>query len=217
MVKLTFEDLALATSEDNRSAFNMLYQVYYNKIFRFAYYFLRDKEACRDVVLDVFLSIWQSRKKLKDITNLEAYFYIITKNEAARYLNKQQEYNQIVLNDLSIQLKDQVETPPDLSIQLKDQVETPPDQKLIEKEIEQLLTEIINELPEKCRIIFLMARQEGLKPKEIGEILSLSESTIRVQMKIAIEKIVAKIRPHFPDLTLTALLTLLIEIYQDIY
>lgn len=203
MVKLTFEDLALATSEDNRSAFNMLYQVYYNKIFRFAYYFLRDKEACHDVVLDVFLSIWQSRKKLKDITNLEAYFYIITKNEAARYLNKQQEYNQIVLNDLSIQLKDQVESPPD--------------QKLIEKEIEQLLTEIINELPEKCRIIFLMARQEGLKPKEIGEILSLSESTIRVQMKIAIEKIVAKIRPHFPDLTLTALLTLLIEIYQDIY
>ena len=217
MVKFTFEDLALATSEDNRSAFNMLYQVYYNKIFRFAYYFLRDKEACHDVVLDVFLSIWQSRKKLKDITNLEAYFYIITKNEAARYLNKQQEYNQIVLNDLSIELKDQVESPPDLSIELKDQVESPPDQKLIEKEIEQLLTEIINELPEKCRIIFLMARQEGLKPKEIGEILSLSESTIRVQMKIAIEKIVAKIRPHFPDLTLTALLTLLIEIYQDIY
>lgn len=170
----------------------MLYEVYYDEVFRFAYYFLKDKEGCREVVSDVFFSVWQSRKRLKDITNLEAYFYIVTRNESMRYLNKRKEYDMLSLDDIPVQLEER-----DTSS---------PEERLIDCEIEALLTQVINELPEKCRLIFLMARQEGLKSKEIGEILSISESTVRVQMKIAVEKIIEKIRPHFPDLTLAVLL-----------
>ena len=201
-VKIDIDHLARSVSEDNRSAFNMLYQVYYENVFRFSYYFLRDKEACREVVSDVFFSIWQSRKKLKEITNLEAYFYIVTKNEAMRYLNRKNEYEKLSLDDFPIELEDLGASSPD--------------GQLIDKEIETLLTQIINELPDKCRLIFLMARQEGLKPKEIGKVLSISESTVRVQMKIAVEKIIEKIRPHFPDLTLTVLFGFFTGIYQDI-
>ena len=183
--------LAHSVSEDNRNAFNMLYHIYYDEVFRFAYYFLKDKEACCEVVSDVFFSVWQSRKRLKEITNLEAYFYIVTKNESMRYLNKRKDYETLSLDEIPIQIEDR-ET-------------SSPEEKLMNAEIEALLTQVINELPEKCRLIFLMARQEGLKPKEIGEILSISESTVRVQMKIAVEKIIEKIRPHFPDLTLAVL------------
>lgn len=187
--------LVHSVSEDNRSAFNMLYQVYYDEVFRFAYYFLKNKEACREVVSDVFFSVWQSRKRLKDITNLEAYFYIVTRNESMRYLSKSRSYDMLSLDDIPIQLEDHGSSSPE--------------EKLVDSEIETLLTQVINELPEKCRLIFLMARQEGLKPKEIGEILSISESTVRVQMKIAVEKIIQKIRPHFPDLTLAVLFSTL--------
>lgn len=187
--------LVHSVSEDNRSAFNILYQVYYDEVFRFAYYFLKNKEACREVVSDVFFSVWQSRKRLKDITNLEAYFYIVTRNESMRYLSKSRSYDMLSLDDIPIQLEDHGSSSPE--------------EKLVDSEIEALLTQVINELPEKCRLIFLMARQEGLKPKEIGEILSISESTVRVQMKIAVEKIIEKIRPHFPDLTLAVLFSTL--------
>lgn len=183
--------LARSVSNSDRDAFNMLYEVYYDEVFRLAYYFLRDKEGCREVVLDVFFSIWQSRKKLKDIANLEAYFYIVVRNEATRYLNKRRSYDLLSLEEIPVQLEDCGSSSPE--------------DKLLDKEIEQLLTGIINELPEKCRQIFLLARNDGLKPKEIGQLLSINESTVRVQMKIAIEKIVAKIRPLFPDLTLTVL------------
>lgn len=54
---------------------------------------------------------------------------------------------------------------------------------------------------------FLLARQEGLKPKEIAERLSINESTVRVQMKIAIDKIVTSLKPHFPDITFALFLT----------
>lgn len=196
--KEDINDLTHSVSEDNRSAFNMLYHAYYDRVFCYAYHFIRNKEECREVVLDTFFSIWKSRRKLKDVTNLDAYIYIATKNEAIRHLNRKTAYEVVSLDEFSIDLKNEDEICPE--------------QKFIIKEIEILLTQIISQLPEKCRLIFLMARQDGLKPKEIAEILSITESTVRVQMKIAIEKIIAMIRPHFPDLTLTFLFSLFTQI-----
>lgn len=64
---------------------------------------------------------------------------------------------------------------------------------------------LINDLPERCRTVFLLNRQEGLSSREIAEALSLSESTVRVQIKIAVDRIVAGIRTHYPDLKLVSL------------
>lgn len=75
-----------------------------------------------------------------------------------------------------------------------------------------ILKQAIHNLPEKCRIIFLMAREEGLKPKQIADILSIKKSTVRVQMKIAIEKLVEEIKKHYPDITLTLLLNYLLSL-----
>mgnify|MGYP003594534359 CR=1 FL=1 len=194
MAEAEINHLARLISEDNRKAFNMLFEVYYDEVFRFAYYFLKDKEARRDVVLDVFFSIWQSRKKLREITNMEAYLYIVTKNTAAHYLSKNKGRNTVSLDEIPVQIEDSG----DLS----------PVDKMTNQEIEALLTKVIDELPERCRTIFLLARQQGMKTKEISDVLSISESTVRVQMKVAIEKIIAKLRPYFPDLTLTLLFTL---------
>ena len=93
----------------------------------------------------------------------------------------------------------------ELPVQLEITEEESPYDKISYKEMEQLLGKIIGELPEKCRLIFLMARQEQLKPKEIAERLCISENTVRVQMKIAIEKIIKQIKPYYPDLTLSLL------------
>ncbi|WP_347030068.1 sigma-70 family RNA polymerase sigma factor, partial [Bacteroides intestinalis] len=132
-----------------------------------------------------------SRKRLKDIENLEAYLFISVRNEVTRYNKKNGRLNRVSLDELPVQLEITEE-------------ESPYD-KISYKEMEQLLGKIIGELPEKCRLIFLMARQEQLKPKEIAERLCISENTVRVQMKIAIEKIIKQIKPYYPDLTLSLL------------
>lgn len=137
-----------------------------------------------------FFSVWQSRKTLKDITNIETYLYIAVRNKANRFLNLKNAYSShLSLDEIPVQTS-------------RNQDESPEDELLV-KEMEGLLTGVINQLPEKCRLIFLMAREEGLKPKEIAEILSLKESSVRVQMKIAIEKIIANLKPYFPDITFT--------------
>ena len=148
--------------EENTLAFNMFYEMYYDQVFRYTYYFLKDTESCREVVADVFFAVWQSRKRLKDIENLEAYLFISVRNEVTRYNKKNGRQNRVSLDELPVQLE------------------------ITEEE-------------------FLMARQEQLKPKEIAERLCISENTVRVQMKIAIEKIIKQIKPYYPDLTLSLL------------
>lgn len=75
--------------------------------------------------------------------------------------------------------------------------------------MEELVRRMVNDLPERCRTVFLLSRHEGLSSREIAEALSLSESTVRVQIKLAVDRIVAGIRKHYPDLKLIPLLVFL--------
>ncbi len=189
--KIDIRTLTHAFGQDDRNAFNLFYEAYYNDVFRFAYYFLKNKEACCEVVSDVFLSVWKSRKKLKDIANIEAYLYVVARHEATRYIEKRHCEQFVSIEKIPIRIETEEFSSPE--------------EQLIDQEISRMLTDVINELPERCRTVFLMARQNGMKYKEIAEAMSISEQTVRVQMKIAITKIVSKIRPYFPHLTLTAL------------
>jgi len=183
--------LKSSISKDDRKAFNMFYDLFYDDVFRLAYYFLCDKEASREVVLDVFFSIWQSRSKLQDIENMDAYLYTVTKNKSTAYFERQKHHAMLSIDDMAAQYEDTVSATTDSAIQ--------------DKEMEELLRQAIEELPKRCRMVFLLARQRGLKAKEIGELLSINESTVRVQMKIAVKKIIDYLHPYFPDLTLTVL------------
>ncbi|MDR1555730.1 MAG: RNA polymerase sigma-70 factor [Tannerellaceae bacterium] len=178
-------NLLYSVANDERGSFDMFYNIYYEQVFRFVYYFLKDKESCREVVADVFYGIWQSRKRLKDIENINTYLYITARNKSIRFMK------QNFSSFLSLE---------EIPILLEKSEEVSPEDEIINKEIETLLTKTINELPERCRIIFLMIRSEGLKAREVAEILSIKESTVRAQMKIAIEKITEAIKPYYPNL-----------------
>jgi RNA polymerase sigma-70 factor (ECF subfamily) len=168
-------------SQGNRKAFDRFYHFYYEQVFRFAFYFLKDKGACSEVLTNVFLSIWKSWDKVTDVTNIETYLYVATRNEANRYLKNNIRHQHVSIDEIPLQFD--VSNDPS------------PENQLLTKEMEALLNRVVAELPEKSRLVFLMVRQEGLKPKEIAEILSISEITVRVQLKNATDKIVEKLKP----------------------
>lgn len=178
-------------AEDSRGSFDLFYHRYYDRVFRFSYYFLKDKEACREVVADVFVSIWQSRHQLAKIENIETYLYVIARNEAKRNIAQR--------NAHRVRFRALDEIPVHLE---STEGQSSPEDDLTEKEMEHYLTLAINELPDRCRAIYLMARNDGMRPKEIAEALSITESTVRVQLKIAAEKLTDALRPYFPNLPL---------------
>jgi len=74
--------------------------------------------------------------------------------------------------------------------------------EMIEQEMLDTYRKAVEELPERCKLIFLMVREEKLKHKEIAQILGITEGTIEQQMNIAIKKILAVVRKHYPSLRL---------------
>ena len=187
-------------SQNDRNAFDRFYHLFYEQVFRFAYYFVKDKDVCNEVVTNVFLAIWKARSKFAKVANVETYMYVITRNEATRLLRSNSNHLHVSLDEIPMQFEP---------------VEGhSPDHGLLYGEIEVLLGKVISELPEKSRLAFLMSRQEGLATKDIAGILSISESTVRVQLKIATDKIVEKLKPHFHHLLL--LLSVLSQFIENL-
>lgn len=194
---LEIDKLIALVSQDNQRAFDTFYHLYYEQVSHIAYYYVKDIEACREIVSTVFYSVWKSRKTLAEIRNLSSYLYTVTKNASFRYLSQNAGEQHISLSDLPIPLEVRDDSSPEADI--------------ISSELESTLARIVNSLPEKCRIIFLMSREQGIDNKEIANRLEISESTVRVQMKIAIDKIIGQLKALFPHLTFSFVLLLLLR------
>lgn len=194
--KQNIMNLLSSVSSDGRGAFEHFYNLYYDQVFRFAYYCLGEKEACKEVVSDVFFSNWKSKARLKEIDNIDTYLYITVRNEALRHISRSNSVNKIQMDQLC---------------SFEPEEEATPEGMLESQEMRELLNLAIDELPEKCRLIFLMIREEGLSTKEVAKILSIQESTVRVQMKIAVEKLIKRLKSDFPDISFVFIL---ISIFQ---
>lgn len=174
------KDLILSVARGNTKAFKSFYDFYVQKTYQFAHYYIKSDEICEEVVSDVFLNIWNTRDKLPDIENMEAFIFIVTRNKAYNYIDK-----------ISRNPGNQQDIPSEISIESSN-----PESILIAKELEKVISNSISELPERCRIIFLMAREKKLKYHEIAKLLSISENTVHAQMVTALKKLGDSIRKY---------------------
>lgn len=71
---------------------------------------------------------------------------------------------------------------------------------MTEKEMMQVYQFAIDKLPERCRNVFLMVREQKLSHKEVSEIMGITPGTIEIQMNIAIKKIISVVKTYYPKL-----------------
>lgn len=74
---------------------------------------------------------------------------------------------------------------------------TTPEQEVLNEELRTVLELTINLLPQRCRLIFFMVREECMTYKEVARILSISEKTVHAQMCIAIKRIGVAIQEYY--------------------
>lgn len=75
--------------EDSERAFKGFYDLTYDRLFRIAYYYVRDEDAAQEIVLDVFMRLWQMRDRLPAVNSIEDYCFILTKNASLNYLERE--------------------------------------------------------------------------------------------------------------------------------
>lgn len=163
----------------DQQAFKELYLIYFDRLYKFAFSILHSAEFAEEAVNDVFLNIWQKRNRLKTIENLSNYLYISTKNTSFNYLSKFRKERNTTLDEVLVRFEVDELTP-----------ETAYFTAEVRTEIEQA----INQLPPKTKLVFQMAKVDGLKYKEIAEILDISVNTIDNHIATAIKKLSVTLR-----------------------
>ena len=74
---------------DSQTAFRDFYNMTYDRLFRIAYYYVKQEEWSQEIVLDIFLKLWKQRDTLLDVKNIEDYCFILVKNASLNYLEKE--------------------------------------------------------------------------------------------------------------------------------
>jgi len=157
---------------EDHPSLEQLFKRYFQPLCTFAFTFVRDHAIAEELVSDTFCTIWFNRLKLNLPEKTRPYLYKAVRNHALNHLKKnKQEYASLI----------EAEQIPHTG--------SNPDQILIFKEMWEEVNLLIDTLPEKKRIIFRMNRLEGLKYKEIAEILGLSVHTVQNHMVEAIKQL----------------------------
>lgn len=164
---------------DDKRAFKELFRLYYTKLQRFAYAITRDAHLAEEVVADVFVNLWKNRTRLVEINNLTTYLYIATKNIAIRSSARLNRLQQLNIADIEIAAQN---------------ISHNPEEILLSRELLKQYEEAVMALPKKCRTIYRLAKQDGLRYKEIAAILNISVKTVDAQLAIAIRRITHYVR-----------------------
>lgn len=87
--------------EDSERAFHSFYNLCYDRLFRIACYFVKHEEWAQEIVLDVFMKLWEQRARLPEVNNIEDYCFILTKNASLNYLEKENRHPTLSSEQLS--------------------------------------------------------------------------------------------------------------------
>jgi RNA polymerase sigma-70 factor (ECF subfamily) len=184
------KELQTRVAREDESAFTQLYLHFGKKLNLFAVSLVRSKEIAEELVEDVFVKLWANRQQITGIENITVYLYVAVKNKA--------------LNKLSQKAKELIVAPFDYLDTNLDEFASDPYDLMITSEMMAQMQYAIEALPPRCKMIFKLVREDGLKYKEVAEILNLSVNTIDAQMAIAVKKICTALhivkpgKPHQP-------------------
>jgi RNA polymerase sigma-70 factor (family 1) len=159
---------------EDLQAYHALYHLFFNNLKRFCFSFVKSHEAAEEIVSDVFIKLWQIRNKLTEIENLKVYLYSIAKNFCLNYITRHFKNPVSSLDDMDIEAIISLDNPEELCISA---------------DIVNTIQQTIRQLPPQCRLIFQMVKEDGMKYKEVADILNISVLTVRNQVAIATKKI----------------------------
>lgn len=155
----------------DKAAFEELFKSYFTPLCSFAQKYVNDVDEAKDIVHNVFINLWNKREEIDMETSLKSYLFQGVYNRSLNFIRDHKKLVQFDTPQSVAELNQYVES--------KDHLES--------NEAESRINNALDDLPEKCREIFLMNRFDGLKYREIAEKLNISIKTVETQMSRALK------------------------------
>ncbi|MBK5722708.1 RNA polymerase sigma-70 factor [Dysgonomonas sp. Marseille-P4677] len=169
--------------------FEDIYTQYFAKMKRFAKeYVLRDEDA-ENIVHDAFTYLWENWEFLSQHANLFAFLFLSVKNRSLDFLRRR------IVNQKAM---DKISEEYILNLKINCNALESFEQEYSQEDIENIIRQALDSLPEKCRDIFIKSKIEGKKQKDIATELNISLNTVESQMAIAYKKLRKELKNNLP-------------------
>ena len=163
----------------DQATFEAIFRAYYPRLVILVQVYVRSKETAEDLVQQLFLALWRRHRTLEITDSLNAYLFRAARNTAFNHLRHAR------VERLG---RDRIAAAPLRLV-------APADEMVGEHDLARAIDQAVEELPERCRLVFTLSRREGLSQREIAEALGISLKTVETQIHRAFEALRHKLAP----------------------
>ncbi len=159
-------DLVRMISEGDEKAFLEIYSRYFKPIRIFIVRYVQSFQLAEDLTQEVFVKIWEHRKKLVEVKSFKAYLFVLAKNHTLNMLKKAAR-SEIAMSEIIGSYVSNANPTEDL---------------FIDKEYRKVFDKALAAIPERSRQIFQLCREQKKSYEEVAEIMGISKNAIKNHM-----------------------------------
>ncbi len=164
------EHLVKALQRGDIFAFNELFHKYSQKIYNFSIKHIGREEDVKDLLQEIFVTIWNVRKDIDEKQSFNGYLFAITLNAIRKYFRRKNTDNKLVHRWL-----EEIEPYSNITVQT-----------LEYNELAKMADDLIEKLPPRRRMVFVLSRKDGLTNEEIARILKIKKKTVENHLNLAL-------------------------------
>jgi RNA polymerase sigma-70 factor (family 1) len=156
------------SDESAEYAFEAIYDRYWTKLLAIAYNHLRDKQASEEVVQEIFITLWERRKKV-EIETLSSYLATAVKFAVFKAIATEKRHKELIDSNYRQETVQWDET------------------QIHARFLEEYLNGVTESLPEKCRLVFVYSRHQGLSIPDIAHEMNIAPKTVEAHLSKALK------------------------------
>jgi len=183
-LELLDKNIVDALRQGDEQVFETIFRTYYERLCNYANTILNDMDEAEEMVQSAFLNVWEKHDTLEIHTSVKSYLYRAVHNSC---LNRVKHYK--VRKTYGDSVKNQTEL-------LHDDAS----QDLVGRELDSIVANAIDSLPDQCKLVFKLSRFENLTYAEIAEQLGISVKTVENHMVKALKVLREKLKDYLPVL-----------------
>jgi RNA polymerase sigma-70 factor (ECF subfamily) len=150
-------------------SFEEIFNIFYPQLLAFVFRYLKSKEDSEEIVQEVFIQIWENRAILNEKLSFKSYLFTITKNRIIDYFRKKK---------IEVLSKNYIQNFTEL-------VHENTYKEILARDFDAALSNAIDKLPEKRKVIFILSKKFGMSRSEIAKFFNISENTVKNQLQEA--------------------------------
>jgi RNA polymerase sigma-70 factor (family 1) len=180
----TDHELSALLKADDHAAFNEIYTRYWKKMLLMAWNHSQDKTTSKDIVHEVFISLWERRHEVT-IDNLPAFLATAVKFSIYKYYQRESRRSEL------------------LRLNYEVNAQTQDEEKLDALFLQEYINGIVEDMPAKCRLVFRY-REMGMKNAEIAEEIKITPKAVERNLTRALNIIRGELKNYGWGITLVA-------------